>query len=160
MDLQKPYKLNMRLLAEALERNYIKIEFYGKEDQLRFDRIGAFYDAKALKSGVVYLIRAEEWKTEYGEVPGCGFIIQGRIPLEEVPATTSSIQILDSCSSFRVLDILQELFSLFDEWNQRLQGALNSQKPLDLIISASEKIFRNPMFIHDNPELFMGQISN
>ena len=150
MNLQKPYKLNMRLLAEALERKYIKIEFYARESSCRFDRVGAFFCESALKGGVVYLIQAEDWKKEYGELKNCEFISLGRIPFDEIPKEQSFIQIIDASSAFYILDILQELFCLFDEWNQQLQAALNSQKPLDQIIKASEKVFRNPMFIHDN----------
>lgn len=140
----------MRLLAEALERKYIKIEFYSREDNCRFDRVSVFYDGTVLRQGIVYLICAKDWREEFSDVKGCGFIILGRIPLEIVPKTVSSVQILDDCNIFQILDILQDLFTLFDEWNQKLQIALNSQRPLDLIIHASEKVFRNPMFIHDN----------
>lgn len=150
MSLHTSYKLNMRLLAEALEREYIEIELYSRKDHCRFDRVTIFYDVAALLPGVVYLIHAEDWKPEYGDHSDCGFVILGRIPLEDVPKKTSSIQILGECSIFRILDVLQSLFVLFDEWNQKLQIALNSQKPLDVIIYASEKIFRNPMFIHDH----------
>lgn len=150
MNLQETFKLNMRLLAEALERKYIKIEFYQREDTCRFDRAGVFYDTAVLKAGIAYVIRAEEWNKELCDVEGCGFIIVGKIPLKDVPEHVSSIQVLDACSEFMVLDIIQETFTLFEQWNQKLHIALNSEKPLDLIIEASEKIFRNPMFIHDN----------
>lgn len=150
MDIRKPYRLKMRLLAEALERKYIKIELYGRDDNFRYQRISVFYDAAALKPGVVYLIPAKDWRAEYGEIPEVGFVILGRILLEDVPRHSASIQILDPVSIFQVLDTLQELFGLFDEWNQKLQTALNGERPLDMIIKASEKIFRNPMFIHDN----------
>lgn len=150
MSIGKTFKLNMRLIAEALERHYIKIEFYSREDRRVYNRVGVFYDKNALKPGILYLIPASDWRKEYEDCEGSGFVIIGRISLEDAPDNSSFIQVIDECNQYLILDVLQELFLLFDEWNQNLQLSLNSQRPLDLIIQASEKVFRNPMFIHDN----------
>ncbi len=140
----------MQLLAEALEREPLKIEYYDKEEDSRYEGVTVYYETAELKPGMVYLIRSEDWKPEFAACRDCGFVIYGKIDLELIPEKTSSIQVLDSCSLFRVLEILQDLFRLFEEWNRNLQTALNDQRPLELILKASERVFRNPMFIHDN----------
>ncbi len=150
MEQQTVYQLNMRLLSEAMERENIRLEFFDHEDSARYHGAGIFYDEEVLESGIVYAIRQEDWRPEFAERTDCGFVICGRIPIEEIPKQISSIQIPDSDQIFSVFRIMQQIFHLFDTWNRELYMARSSPRPLDEILSVSEKIFRNPMFIHDN----------
>ncbi len=150
MNLQEMYRPNMRLLAEALEREYIAIEFYDRRDSARYKGINVYYEGINFQSDMVYLIRAEEWKQEFAKEDSCGFVILGRLPLEQVPAKRSAVLVLETVHQFRVLEILQALFRLFGEWNRNLQAALNTTQPLQRIVEASEMVFRNPVFIHDS----------
>lgn len=140
----------MRLLADALERENIKIEYYDRSGGSRYDRVRLFHAPGNPEQRTVYLIRAEEWKKEYALLSDQGFVICGKVPFEELSEQYSGIIVQDSGQYLRVFDLLQDTFFLFEEWNRNLQMALNDSRPLDRVIRASEKIFRNPMFIHDN----------
>ena len=149
MALQQGFRLNMRLLADTLERRYIKIEYYARGDRSFLNRVGIYDEGIRLKNDVVYLIRAEQWQRTLAENNRCSFIILGRLTPELIPADRPMICVLDDFDLFCLLDLLQDIFLVFERWNQDLQRALLAERPLDAILAASISVFRNPMFIHD-----------
>ncbi|MCI8730086.1 MAG: hypothetical protein HFH57_02865 [Lachnospiraceae bacterium] len=143
------FKLNMQIIADALEETFSQMELYDTENTCRLEGVKIFSAKSSLKKNYVYLISScsvDEKFSDYREIP---FIIVGRADACLFPENSPILQIIDGTDFLEIFDLIQEIFEIYKKWDWKLQEALNSQKPLDEILLASMEVFRNPMFIHD-----------
>ena len=161
---QPKFQVNMRMIADELERQDREIQFYCSEREVGLDGVKLVSRKGKIKQNYVYLLPASE-ASEWLTVPELSaVVIVGRAEESVLPYNVAEypgkcagdtfcripiIQIIDGTDFFEVFDQLQQIFEKYGEWEWELHRALEGPRPLDDILSASMKIFRNPMFIHD-----------
>ncbi len=146
------FRLNMQIIADALEEidaTHRQMEFYSAGDSCRLHGIKIFSKNRKLCPEYVYLISSGQVDESFSEYTGIPFIILGRTDTHLFPEQSPIIEIMGQWDFLEVFDVVQETFEKYKKWDWDLQKALNSEKPLDEVLLASMKIFRNPMFIHD-----------
>ncbi|MCI5759288.1 MAG: helix-turn-helix domain-containing protein [Bilifractor sp.] len=67
------------------------------------------------------------------------------------------IYIRDTYRLSEILSLVQDLFDRFHEWDLRIQEAFLLQTPLQEIFDLSQKIFRNPIFLHDRDFIILAE---
>lgn len=146
---QPGFRLNMQIIADALEERSARIRSYAAEDTCRLEDVKIFSKEKTLKKKYVYVIQAGHVDESFSAYTGIPFIIIGEADATLFPKNSPVIQVAGDCSHVEIFDLVQETFEKYRKWDWALQKAINSKKPLDEILLASMEIFRNPMFIHD-----------
>lgn len=146
---QPGFKLNMQIIADALEERSDRIGYYATEDPCILEDVKIFSKDKVLKKKYVYILSADHVDEDLADHSGIPFIIIGRTDTALLPKDCPIIQVLDGGSYVEIFDLVQETFEKYKKWDWALQKALVSEKPLDGVLLASMEIFRNPMFIHD-----------
>lgn len=161
---QPRFQVNMRIIADELERQDREIQFYCSEQEVGFDGVKLVSKKGTIKRNYVYLLPAEE-ASEWLTVPDLSaVVIVGRTEESVLPHNVAKysekyadgaffripvIRIIGEADFFEVFDQLQQIFEKYRKWEWELHRALGGSRPLDDILLASMKIFRNPMFIHD-----------
>lgn len=143
------FRLNVRMIADALERAGKKIQYYCGRDECRLEGARIFYPGMQMKENYIYLVQSQEFDRQLSQYKGAAFVIQGKADPSLLPEDSSLIQVIDGSQSLEIFEILQDTFEMYKKWDWRLQRALYSSRPLDEMVLASIEVFRNPMFIHD-----------
>lgn len=143
------FQLNMQIIADALDRELKKIEFYASGDACRLEGIRLYDPYKALNNQYVYYVLSRDVTKDFATYENTAFIVSGKTDPSYFSWNSPVIQVLDETSFLEIFNLVQDLFEVYKNWDWKLQRALYSSKPLDEMILASIEIFRNPMFIHD-----------
>lgn len=146
---QPHFRLNMRIIADVLERNLKKIELYTSGDSCRLEGVRIFYDQKELRDKYVYFIHDYEVGEKLSQFEGIAFIVVGKVEVSRLPLKGPIIQVIDESGFMEIFDLVMETFDMYKRWDWRLQWAIYSVNSLDEILLASIEVLRNPMFIHD-----------
>lgn len=143
------FKLNMRVIADALERKSRQILYYGSNDVCCLEEARMYYPGMKLKKNYVYLVPGGEVDGLFRTCAGMAFVIVGETNMDFLPENSPMVQVIDGSGALEIFEIVQDTFETYKRWDWRLQRALYSTRPLDEMVLASIKVFRNPMFIHD-----------
>ena len=148
------FKLNMRILADVLERRW-RIAFYSSGD--RCSLIGARFFQKGTEPDRqhVYFLKNSCFPEDAQRYEGTAFIVTGEVGPSQIPQGCPVIVVLEDLDILEIYAAVQDSFDRFREWDWRLQHSLDHSNPLDEILLASMELFRNPMFIHDNNFLIL-----
>lgn len=143
------FKLNMRIVADALERAFKQIQYYCGSDECRLEGARIFYPGMNLKENYLYLIQGREIDEQFRQYKDIAFVVVGKADPCLWPENSPVVQVVDDTGSLEVFEIVQDTFEIYRRWDWKLQRTLYSPRPLDEMILASIEVFRNPMFIHD-----------
>lgn len=143
------FKLNMRIIADALERESRRILYYDVCDECRLEGTRIFYPGIIMKKNYVYLVQGSEMDVLFRKYEGNAFLVVGNVDPYFLPENSPIVQVIDDSSILEVFEIIQDTFEKYKQWDWQLQQALYNTSPLDKMILASIDVFRNPMFIHD-----------
>ncbi len=161
---QPKFQVNMRIIADELERQGREIRFYGSDQEDGLDGVKLAFKKGTVKRNYVYLFPAGEASEWLSDSDLSAAVMVGRTERSVLPHNVAKhpepcaegtfcripvIQIAGGADFFEVFDQLQQIFEKYREWEWALCRALGSPRPLDDILLASMEIFRNPMFIHD-----------
>lgn len=147
--MQPDFKVNMRIIADVLERELKRIEFYFSDCDCRLDEVRLYNPKKELNSNYVYLIGNSDVNRTFTSFHRTAFIVIGRTDCSFFSGDAPVIQVIDESSFLDIFDLVQDTFEKYRNWAWNLQQALHSSRPLDEMILASMEVFHNPMFIHD-----------
>ena len=142
--------MNMRLIADILERSRLHLELYfgGAENKIQGARM--YIGQKELDNRYVYILNTDQISESFPGVKNQAFVIIGRTPVEKIPAESNVIVTDNRIEVITLLESLQDEIEKYRLWDWKLQMALASDTPLDDILMASMEVLRNPMFIHDS----------
>lgn len=144
------FYLNMRILADALERNKRDIEYYGNEDIGKLANIRLYYPDVQPVSSYVYLINAEDTSSVLPLYKDICFIVKGKTDSSLLSDRRAAVILMrDPVNMLEIFTDMQKVFDLYAGWNWDLQTAVEKSNPLDSMLEASIPVFRNPVFIHD-----------
>lgn len=144
------FRLNMRLLADALDRLHIPNVFHEAGDAQSLIGIRLFRRDRTVDASYVYLAKAEDLPEDTLKTREAPFIVIGDLAGDRIPENRPVIVLPEDQYILRIFELVQDTFELYQDWDWKLQQALTSQNPLDDLLLASIDVFRNPMFIHDN----------
>lgn len=145
----KHYCLNMQVLSDELEARHVEHQFHNCGETAALESVRFFCKSGKLTGNYVYLVFAEDIGRDFRACEGIHFITMGEAGLENFSFTSSLISILSDQDPYTIYNIIQQIFEKYAAWDKALQWALQSEKPLDRMLMASQVIFENPMFIHD-----------
>ena len=140
------FHLNMQILADAFSEDFKNVTLYAQNDCACLEGVRLFQKGKTLYSQYVYFIHGSDPDKNFMQYRDISFISVGHTDITLFHKSCSVIELKDFNSIYDALELAQDKYR---KWDRRLQYALNSEHPLDDMLSASLELFNNPMFIHD-----------
>ena len=143
------YRLNMQVLADELEANRVSIQFYCRSEEATLNGVRFYHPGEPLSPTYVYLLYRADQGRDFRAREQVNFVVLGDVSLDDFSFTSSVIEILSPMEPRELYNLLQNIFEKYAVWDEQLQWALQSEKPLEQMLTVSRSIFENPMFIHD-----------
>lgn len=147
--LPQHYKLNLQVLADELEAKHISVSFHCRSDEARLRGVRLYDPAGPLSEEYVYLLSEADLRGDFRARENIDFVVPGEVNLDDFSFTSSVLGILSDISPQRTYNLLQEIFEKYALWDEALHWAMQSEKPLEQMLTVSRNVFENPMFIHD-----------
>ncbi|MEE0954314.1 MAG: helix-turn-helix domain-containing protein [Eubacterium sp.] len=148
-EFQVGFLMNLRIIADSLIRSGLEIFYYPGKERSQLAAARLYKPGRILKRDTVYFITAEEMVKREGAGKLFTFVVFGDYMPPVQNYGMPMIVIHQRCDMMDTLELAQDTFLQYSEWDFKLQRALNGPHPLDDMLKASIPIFRNPMFIHD-----------
>ena len=148
------YDLDMQVIADELEAMRVEHSFHSCGESAALESVRFFRKGEKLDSRYVYLLSAPDLSLDLRACEGIHFIAMGEADLDNFSFTSSVISILSQSDPHAVYNTLQQIFEKFAAWDSALHWALQAEDPLDRMLTVSQEIFENPMFIHD-PDFYV-----
>ena len=148
-DPSRHYCLNMQVLADELEARHVPHQFYNRGDPPALESIRFFRKGEALRESYVYLLPAQDIERDFRACERIHFIAMGEISPDNFSFTSSILSIPAGEDPCAVYNTVQQIFEKYAAWDSALQWAIQAEKPLDRMLTVSQNIFENPLFIHD-----------
>lgn len=144
--------LNMQMVADYMDDRVSDYIFYRGNDPMILEDVRLYFGQQEVSERCVYLTRPEYLKTALEK--NCALILVGGEPLADLPVffSRSVIQIPAEQSLWRIMELIQNIFSLFRTWSSDLNQILLQGGDLAALCDASAPVFHNPIYIldHDN----------
>lgn len=148
-EFQVGFRMNLRIIADKMTRAGLEIYYYPGKKTSELAAARLYKPGKILKRDTVYFISAEEMAKMEGAGKLFTFVVFGGFTPQVQNYGMPMIVVHQNCDIMDALEMVQDTFLMYSEWDFNLQRALNGPHPLDDMLKASIPIFRNPMFIHD-----------
>lgn len=146
---QYRFRLNMQMLADALEDELIEFSFEKGKDEGHLTQVNFYRSQEYLDSSCVYLALA-------GQLPGflqqreqASLIVIGTPPSSYLYGNFSLIVISGNIDLFRLYEIIQKTFEKNQQWNDQMQAVLNSNGGIEELCELARDYFQNPLFVHN-----------
>lgn len=143
------YRLNLQVLADELEANHISVSFHCRSDEARLRGVRLYDSAEPLSPEYVYLLSEADLSGDFRARETIDFVVPGEVNLDDFSFTSSVLGILSDVPSRRIYNMIQAIFEKYALWDEQLHWAMQSEKPLEQMLTVSRDVFENPMFIHD-----------
>lgn len=143
------FKLSMQMLYDSLSETRRDMTFHPGGDAPRLTGFRLYQPGMPLLSQFVYILGEEKLPAMSIDLAGISFILTGNTDPALFPVGCPVLTVRN-CSDFAgLVCAVQETFERYQQWEHELLLARSGEHPLDLMLEASLKIFRNPIFIHD-----------
>lgn len=142
------------LLSSEIIYHYLKEHFeFEVQGQLNYELFYGrpmFWDASEQEENrKIYLCQAEKipesWKTSVHSL----VLAVGKISEAAEKFCDAMFLFAEDVSLLKLSNILNRLFDAYDSWDQELTGLLANQSPIGRFLDCSEKIFNNPVIVHN-----------
>ena len=143
------FKLNLRILSDSLSDRFSDIRIKAGSDPQCLCGIRIFQMGKALFSKYIYLIPASQISRAICYYDHANFLIAGTADLSEFSDSAHILCVGEESDFPEILNLVQQTFEKYLNWDKQLQNALQSSDPIDEMLEASLPIFNNPIFAHD-----------
>ena len=144
----KPYRLSMQVLADELEARQLDFQFYNRNDEPQLTGIRFYRPGTLLQRQYVYLLTDADGGGDFRSLENIHFLILGDAEPEQF-SFSSSLLLVHHCDALALYNLMQQLFEKYGAWEKALQWALQTENPLEAMLSVSRPILGNPMFLHD-----------
>lgn len=148
-EIELGIKLNMRVIADALEDIYGTLSVTSSEDYSSLLGVRFYRRNGILKQKYVYFVKADEIDSEFETIKHISFIVSGKPEPNILDESCRVIQLPSECNLYDAFDVVQQLFEHYSAWDVELQNAINNDASLDEILKISIRFFHNPIFVHD-----------
>ena len=143
------FRLNMKILKDAFSDKYTHVTLFSDLDLPCLEAVRPWISGQTLEERYVYTIPAAKIGSLSPDMHGLSFLVAGKPDNTKLPAACSVLIVEDDISLPELFSLAQDTFDLYVRWNTELYQALSAPRPLDAMLEASLKIFRNPVFVHD-----------
>ena len=96
------FKLNMRVIADALERKSRQILYYGSNDVCCLEEARMYYPGMKLKKNYVYLVPGGEVDGLFRTCAGMAFVIVGETNMDFLPENSPMVQVIDGSGALEI----------------------------------------------------------
>lgn len=148
-EFQVGFLMNLRIIADRLLRAGMDIFYYPGKEKSQLVAARMYKPGRILKRDTCYFITEKEMIEREGAGKLFTFVVFGDYKPPVQNYGMPMIVVHQRCDMMDTLEMVQDTFLQYSEWDFKMQRALNGPHPLDDILKASIPIFRNPMFIHD-----------
>lgn len=143
------FRLSMQMLYDGLSETYKDMSFYSCGDLPRLADFRLYQREAPLRSQFVYILEEENLPALPPDLSDVSFLLAGKGDFSLFPMGCPVLTVKD-CTDFSLLiSAVQDIFERYRQWERELLLAKNGERPLDRMLEASLKIFRNPVFVHD-----------
>lgn len=143
------FKLNLQILSDALSERFSDIRIKSESDPQCLCGVRIFQMGKALLSKYIYLIPASQVTKAICYYDHANFLIAGFADLSSFSSSAHILCAGNESDFPEILNLVQQTFEKYLNWDKQLQNALQSSDPIDEMLKASLPIFNNPVFAHD-----------
>lgn len=144
--------LNMQILSDYMDDQFSDYIFYRRNDPMVLEDVRIYFPRQEVSDRYVYLAGPEHLKEALSR--NCAVIAVGPDILPKLPPSynRSIIHIPRAQNLWRILELVQNIFSMFRNWAFSLYQILLNGGDLAALCNASLKIFNNPIYVldHDN----------
>jgi len=142
------FRINMQIIADALEENNISIQFQKGNDSGRLIGVRMCYGQTDFDMEYVYLSHTASLPVIPPETDS-SFLVLGSVPAAWQGTHISIIELDSKEDLFCIFDFIQDVFKKNRKWDESLQCALNHDMGISELCKVSVDYFNNPLFIHD-----------
>ena len=142
--------LNLIVIEEQLSKRFKVIEKYTRNTK-RFLINAMLYSGEPMyDDGTVYVLKGEDLRDEPYISDSCAIVSVG-LPQKAYLSDRYNCIVLEETSGLvPVMNELQRIFSRFYNWHERLYSALYFGNGIQAIINEAQKMFENPVCMHDS----------
>lgn len=115
--------------------------------QLLFERPVFWLTGISMQDHGVYLCMAEDLADYPDKFPDSLLLTTG--DPKKAPVCHAAFYFPENVSLLKVHNSLHELYTIYENWDMELSHILNEKDALTELLECSEKIFRNPILIHN-----------
>lgn len=143
------FRLNMKILKDAFSDKYAHVTLFSASDAPYLEDVRLWQKGRPMKTQYVYMLSENDVPVFSGEQESFCFIVSGKTDVTRFPKICSVLIVEDDADFSELFTLAQATFERYAKWNLELYEAMSSSHPLDAMLEASLKIFRNPIFVHD-----------
>ncbi len=143
------FRLNMKILTDAFSDKYAQVTLFSDQDRPCLEAVRPWQKDRPLEERYLYALPADKTRLLSQDLSGFSFLVAGKPDTARLPSACSVLIVEDEADLPELFTLAQDTFDLYVRWNTELYQALNTPHPLDAMLEASLKIFRNPIFVHD-----------
>lgn len=144
--------LNMQILSDYMDDQFSDYVFYRRNDPMILEDVRIYFSQQEISEQYVYLTEPAYFEEALDR--NCALIIVGSDAPPEIPShyNRSIIHIPGSQNLWHILELVQNIFSLFRTWSAKLHQILLAGGDIAALCDASSEIFNNPIYVldHDN----------
>ncbi len=148
-EFEHVFLLNMQIILESLCEHFEPFDVHIRKDPQVLTGFRIYSKGATILPNILYIAYADQFDDTFVFPEKSHFLILGPVSLPYLPATCSVIQLSRKIEPAFLINICQNTFETFSQWDMKLHQALGSDNPIDDMLEASIPIFDNPIFAHD-----------
>lgn len=148
------FYLTMQILYDEFQECCNNLIYYPGRNTARLEGIRLYQQDVRMLPQYVYLLPDAGLPGGYDHIQGQSLILAKGVPVETLAQKNAVLAVENDISPTTLFTKAQDIFDKYLRWDRTIHQALNSQSPLDDMLTASLDIFHNPIFIHD-PNFFI-----
>ena len=143
------FHLSTKILYDTFADSSLDILSYNESDELQLDGVRVYQPKHILHDNYIYVILASQCSEILAAYPKICFLVAGTADLSCFHPDATVLMVGKESDFPAIINLAQQTFEKYSAWDLELHLAINSDTPLEDMLSASLDIFHNPIFVHD-----------
>lgn len=143
------FHLSTRILYDTFDDSSLDILSYNENGNLQLDGVRLYQKYKILHANYVYVLLASQCDEDLSKYKDICFLIAGKTDFSLFDSSCTVLMVGKEQDLPEIINLAQQTFERYSNWDLQLHLAMNSENPLEDMLSASLDIFHNPLFVHD-----------
>ena len=153
------FRLSMQMLIDHLSTEFPDVELHGVGYIAELEGISVLSEHTVWSSSQVYLAQSSQVASALALYPDAKLIVAQDAQQHSLSTSQCIIWIPNCKNLLTLLDMVQQLFARFRQWDQMLHMAILNENPLSQILKIGEMVLDNSIYCH-NADYFALSPSN
>ena len=140
-------KISEEIIARKLHEKYIFKEFGSLSTNLILERPVFFKDEYCILNNKVCIMYNDCIPLESINLKSSLILSIGPLDRDKLSSSNTLLEFTKDTCPFELFNYIQEIFDIYDEWENKLQQILNDNNSIKDMVNCSFNIFNNPMII-------------